>query len=78
MAMKPLSLPTSVKSFLQRGQMVFCRKQQEHIAKQAEILVRGFAGVGIIALVDEATGYQQDRARDALSRILEAFIAKEL
>jgi hypothetical protein len=54
------------------------QKQQEHIAKQAEILVRGFAGVGIIALVDEATGYQQDRARDALSRILEAFIAKEL
>lgn len=54
------------------------QKQQEHIAKQAEILVRGFARVGIIALVDEATGYQQDRARDALSRILEAFIAKEL
>lgn len=54
------------------------QKQQEHVARQAEILVRGFARVGIIALVDEATGYQQDRARDALSRILEAFIAKEL
>lgn len=54
------------------------QKQQEHIAKQAEILVRGFARVGIIALVDEATGYQADRARDALARILEAFIAKEL
>jgi hypothetical protein len=34
--------------------------------------------VGIIALVDEATGYQRDRASDALSKILEAFIAKEL
>lgn len=52
--------------------------QQEHIAKQCEILVRGFARVGIIALVDEATGYQDDRARDALARILEAFVAKEL
>lgn len=52
--------------------------QQAHIADQCEILVRGFARVGIIALIDEATGYQKDRKRDALSRILEAFIAKEL
>lgn len=52
--------------------------QQVHIAEQCEILVRGFARVGIIALVDEATGYQADRARDALAKILEAFVAKEL
>ncbi len=52
--------------------------QQEHIAAQSEILVRGFARVGIIALVDEATGYQKDRAKDALAQILEAFVAKEL
>jgi hypothetical protein len=52
--------------------------QQEHIAEQCEILVRGFARVGIIALVDEATGYQDDRAKNALAKILEAFIAKEL
>ena len=51
---------------------------QDHIATQCEILVRGFARVGIIALVDEATGFQADRARDALARILEQFIAKEL
>lgn len=54
------------------------QKQQEHIAAQAEILVRGFARVGIIALVDEATGYQRDRAKDALAKILESFVAKEL
>lgn len=54
------------------------RADQKHIAKQCEILVRGLARVGIIALVDEATGYQRDRARDALAKILEAFIAKEL
>jgi hypothetical protein len=51
---------------------------QVRIADQCEILVRGFARVGIIALVDEATGYQKDRTRDALARILESFIAKEL
>jgi hypothetical protein len=53
-------------------------KKQEHIAVQCEILVRGFARVGIIALVDEVTGYQADRARDGLAKILEAFVAKEL
>ena len=52
--------------------------QSEHIAARCEILVRGFARVGIIALVDEATGYQKDRARDALAQILEAFISEEL
>ena len=51
---------------------------QTHFADRCEILVRGFARIGIIALVDEATGFQRDRARDSLSRILEAFIAKEL
>lgn len=53
-------------------------KNQEHIAKQAEILIRGLTNIGIIALVDEATGYQDDRAKDALAKILERFIAKEL
>lgn len=52
--------------------------QQEHIAEQCEILVRGFARVGIVALVDEATGFQAFRARDALAKILEAFVQKEL
>ncbi len=34
--------------------------------------------MGIIALVDEATGYQEIRTHNALSKILEAFIDKEL
>jgi hypothetical protein len=53
-------------------------KMHGHIIKAADILMRALASVGIIALVDEATGYQKDRARDALEKILEAFIAKEL
>lgn len=51
---------------------------QEGIAQQCEILVRGLSKVGIIALVDEATGYQDIRARDALAKILEQFISEEL
>lgn len=49
-----------------------------HIASQAEILMRGFARVGIVALIDEVTGYQRDRKRDALAAILEKYIAKEM
>lgn len=52
--------------------------QQQHIADRCELLVRGFARVGIIALVDEATGYQYERDRDELHRILAAYIAPEL
>lgn len=52
--------------------------QQEHIAKRCEILVRAFARVGIIALVDEATGYQEVRDRRALEEIVNKYISEEL
>lgn len=52
--------------------------RKQIIAKQCDILMRGFARVGIAALIDEATGYQKDRARDALAKILEAYVAKEI
>src|SRR5260370_36961162 len=47
------------------------------IADQCEILTRAFAKVGIIALVDEATGYQEVRDRLALQAILDRFLRKE-
>lgn len=52
--------------------------RQEDAAKQAEILVRSLSKLGIIALVDEATGYQKVRARDELQKILAGYIAAEL
>lgn len=52
-------------------------RRQKEIAAKADILLRGFAQVGIIALIDEATGYQDDRPRLALAKILEQFVAKE-
>ncbi len=51
---------------------------QEHIAEQALMLVRGLASTGIIALVDEATGYQYDRPRRDLEEYLSRFLADEL
>jgi hypothetical protein len=71
-------LPEVCEIYLKARDAGVLPKNQEHVAKQAEILIRGLAHVGIIALVDEVTGYQEFRSRDALSRILEAFIAKEL
>ena len=52
--------------------------QQLKIAERCEILLRGMATVGIIALVDEATGYQESRAKDELQKILDAYIVPEL
>lgn len=53
-------------------------EQDKRYALHADILMRGFARVGIVALVDEATGYQKERAKDSLAKILESFVAKEL
>lgn len=47
-------------------------------AKKAEILMRGLAQVGIIALVDEATGYQYERPRQDLEEQLKKFISDSL
>lgn len=49
-----------------------------NIAKSAEIIIRAVAKVGIIALVDEATGYQYEREKDALQVVLQAYISEEL
>ncbi|WP_225764506.1 P63C domain-containing protein [Inquilinus sp. Marseille-Q2685] len=48
------------------------------VAQRAEIIMRGLAEVGIVALVDEATGYQDVRDRAALQEILNAYLRKEL
>ena len=52
-------------------------RRQKEIAAKADILLRGFAQVGIIALIDEATGYQDERPKLALAKILEQWVAKE-
>lgn len=53
-------------------------KQQIPLAIASEIIVRSLSKVGIIALVDEATGYQAERDRNELHKILEAYISREL
>lgn len=52
-------------------------EQDMRYAEHAENLIRGFARVGITALIDEATGYQEVREKKALNAILEKYIRDE-
>lgn len=50
---------------------------QMKLVERAEILLRILAKVGITGLIDEATGYQYDREKDALQALLSKYIAEE-
>ena len=52
--------------------------RQKEIATNCAILSTAFLKIGIIAQIDEATGYQYERAQDALQVKLQAYIAEEL
>ena len=54
------------------------RGSQLKLAEMAEIIVRACAKVGIIALIDEATGYQELREKRALQLKFQAFIAEDI
>jgi len=53
-------------------------QRQVPTAMKAAAIAAALADVGIAALVDEATGFQYDRDRDALATILEVYLGKEL
>lgn len=65
-------------AFLAARKVIDLSPRQKIVADQCEVLMRAFAKTGIIALVDEATGYQYDRERDELQKILRAYISEEL
>ena len=49
-------------------------KDQQKTAERAYILMKGFATVGIIALIDAATGYEKERDRYELQEILDKYL----
>jgi hypothetical protein len=53
-------------------------ESQENLARKAEVITRACAKVGIIALIDEATGFQKYRAQRELQFKLQAFIADDM
>lgn len=71
-------LPKVCDVFLQAESAGVLLTMQKHVAVRSRILLMGLASTGIVALVDEATGYQAVRPKDALQAYLEKIISKEL
>lgn len=70
-------IPKICEVWLDADEHVKLGTRQKQIAQKAKILVRALAHVGIIALIDEATGYQEVRDRLALQEILDKYLRKE-
>lgn len=70
-------LPKVCDLFLEARNAGLLTQQQMSIAESSEMLVRALAKVGIVALVDEATGFQSERDRDELHRLLSAYLVEE-
>ena len=49
---------------------------QLHLAQQSEIIVRSFAKIGIIAIIDEVTGYK--KAQNEYQNLLKTFVQEEI
>lgn len=71
-------LPLMCKMYLDARQDKALKSQQIPFARASEILLVGLSKIGITALVDEATGYQYDRERFELQKILTTYIADEI
>ncbi len=65
-------------AFLDARAKIKLSPRQAIIAQQCEIIIRATAKVGIIALVDEATGYQYEREHNELQKILAAYVSEEI
>lgn len=52
-------------------------KNQNHLAERSEVIILAFAKVGVNALIDEATGYQDVRVKGALQQILNKFLLED-
>lgn len=71
-------LPLVCHVFLDAADGKALRPNQQHIYERCKILTRSLTHVGIIALIDEATKYQEVRDRKALEAILDQYLRKEL
>jgi len=71
-------LPDLCAVLIEAGRRGILGKRSEHLAERAALLQHAFATLGIIALVDEVTGYQGFRPQDALQAYLEKVISRKL
>lgn len=71
-------LPLVCETYLSARDAQVLTYAQKQTAQRCEIIIRALSRVGIVALIDEVTGYQAQRPLDALRLILETYISKEL
>lgn len=72
------SLIEICEKYLEAEEQGKLKPSQIKLAKQAQIIIRASAKIGIIALIDEATGFQKIRDKRALQLKLQAFIAEDM
>jgi len=70
-------LPQVCRVYLAARDQGIILASQRHIADRADMLVRALASIGIVSLVDEATGYQEVRDRQALQALLDKYLMAE-
>lgn len=73
-----LLLPMVCEVYLKARDKDALHYTQKNVVIICDLLTRGLARVGITALIDEATGYEELKDKRELNRILEAYIAPEL
>jgi len=71
-------LPAVCNIWLEAREKGALQDQQLPKAQKAEMLARALAETGIVALVDEATGYQNVRPQNALQEYLKQVIREQL
>jgi hypothetical protein len=71
-------LPMVCNVFIDADEAGVTTKRQKPTVERCRLLVRGLAVVGIVALVDAATGFEEVRDSVALRQILEQYISPKL
>ncbi len=70
-------LTITCEAYLRAREACILTKDQINLAQSCEILMRSLAKTGLVALIDECTGYDQVRDKFALQALLDKYLRKE-
>lgn len=77
LAFEAEQFPELCQAVVEAARFGVLQDQQLFIAHQCEVILSALQRIGIVALVDEATGFQKFRQEDELQKILEAYVLAE-
>lgn len=70
-------LTSACETYLRARDQNALSKDQMELAKSCEMLMRSFSQVGLVSLIDEVSGYQEIRDRNALQILLDKYLRAE-